>query len=44
MTTVVAGSLRGAIREFLAKRRAAKGDIIRVKPRGRGDWQEYKVY
>jgi hypothetical protein len=44
MATVLARSIRGAVRLYLQKHRPPKGDIIRVKPRGQGDWAEYKVY
>lgn len=45
MTTVVARSLRGAVRTHLrSKNRPKKGDTIHVKPRGRGDWTEFRIY
>lgn len=43
MATVVAQSTRGALKIYLQMYRTAHGDLVSVKPRGRGDWEEYKV-
>jgi hypothetical protein len=44
MATVMARSVRGAVKTYLRKHRPRKGDIIDVKPRGTGDWLTYKVH
>jgi hypothetical protein len=43
MRTIVAFSSRGAINIYLTKYSADKGDILSVKPRGRGDWEDFRV-
>lgn len=46
MSTVIAFSYRGAVRTWLLTsqgKKAKKGDFLSVKPRGRGEWQDYKV-
>lgn len=44
MATIVARSLRGAVKFYLRKHRPPKGDIIKAKLRGHGEWTEFKVY
>lgn len=44
MATVEARSLRGAVRVYLRLHKPRKGDTIHAKPRGRGDWESFKVY
>ena len=43
MATVVAGSVRGALRLYLQKYRPPHGALISIKARGHGDWSDYKV-
>jgi hypothetical protein len=45
MYTVTAHSVRGALKLFLAKhrRQVSSGDYVSIKPRGHGDWVDYKV-
>lgn len=43
MRTVQAFSVRGAAKLYLAKYRPKRGDIIEIKPRGRGDWEAFKI-
>lgn len=43
MATVNAHSVRGALNLYLAKYRPADGSLVSVKPRGHGDWADYKV-
>lgn len=44
MATIIAFSKRGALKIFMVKHRAKRGDQVSVKPRGHGDWTDYKVY
>lgn len=44
MATVIGFSPRGVLKAYLRSHRPKKGDFISVKPRGHGDWQEFKVY
>jgi len=45
MKTVVAFSYRGALKLYMAKaKNLKKGDYISVKPRGHGEWRDYKVH
>lgn len=41
--TVVAFSPRGAMERFTVEYRPPAGEVFEVKPRGRGDWEAYKV-
>ena len=43
MATVIAHSVRGALKLYLHKHRPAPGSFVSVKPRGYGDWNDYKV-
>lgn len=43
MRSVVAHSSRGAATLFIERYRTRKGDILDVKPRGRGEWSSFKV-
>lgn len=43
MVTINAYSLDGAKREYLRRYRPARGDYFSIKPRGQGQWQDYKV-
>jgi hypothetical protein len=43
MATVVAHSVRGALKLYLHKHRTAPGDLVSVKVRGHGDWHDFKV-
>lgn len=42
MSTVVAHSVRGALKIYMAKHRPKEG-FVSVKLRGDGDWQDFKV-
>jgi hypothetical protein len=44
MATVIARSVRGAVKTYLRKHRPRKGDCFSVKPRGTGDWHDFKVH
>ena len=44
MATIVARSLRGAVKIYLRKHRPPKGANIHAKPRGHGEWVSFKVY
>jgi hypothetical protein len=44
MATIWAFSYRGAVDIYLRKHKPKKGGFVSVKPRGHGDWQDYKVY
>jgi hypothetical protein len=41
--TIMSGSLIGAVREYIRKYKPQPGDIVSVKERGRGDWEEYDI-
>jgi hypothetical protein len=43
MATIVAHSVRGALKLYLYKHRTMSGDLVSVKPRGHGDWADFKV-
>lgn len=43
MTTVIAHSVRGAVKLYLVKERPAPGSNVSAKPRGHGDWEHFKV-
>lgn len=43
MATVIAHSVRGAVKLYLHTRRLAQGSLVSVKPRGHGEWVDYKV-
>ena len=43
MATVVAHSPRGAVKIYLHRYRPEAGGFVSVKPRGHGDWTDYKV-
>ncbi len=43
MHTVIAFSYRGALKIYLTKYKTSAGDIVSVKPRGYGDWEDYKI-
>jgi hypothetical protein len=43
MATVVAHSVRGALRLYLHQHRPPPGSFVSVKPRGEGDWAHFKV-
>lgn len=43
MRTIIAFSSRGAVKIYIAKYSTRKGDILEVKPRGRGQWEAFKV-
>lgn len=43
MATIVATSMRAALDQYIATHRTRKGDSVSVKPRGEGDWTDYRV-
>lgn len=43
MATVIAHSVRGALKIYLHKYRPPSGSLVSVKPRGHGDWADYQV-
>lgn len=44
MSTVVARSVRGAVRSYMrSNRKLRKGDPLAVKLRGVGSWEHFKV-
>lgn len=44
MATVIARSVRGALRTYMDSRRdLSPGGIVSVKVRGGGDWENFKV-
>lgn len=43
MATVIAFSNRGAVNLFIVKHHPKRGGFVSVKPRGRGNWTDYKV-
>lgn len=45
MSTVTAFSARGAVNDYIRnhKPRPKKGDFVSAKPRGHGDWSDFKV-
>ena len=46
MSPVTAFSYRGALRIWLQTplgKQSKRGDFISIKPRGHGEWQDYKV-
>ena len=43
MRTIMAFSTKGAVKIYLENYPARKGDILSVKLRGQGDWEEYDI-
>lgn len=43
MASVIAHSVRGALKLYLHKMRPAVGSFVSVKPRGHGEWEDFKV-
>jgi len=43
MATIVAHSIRGALKLYLHKYKPEPGGAVSVKVRGAGDWHDFKV-
>ena len=43
MATIMARSIRGALRSYMLQYHPDRGDVVNVKKRGEGDWQSFKI-